>query len=50
MTIKKSDIVKAVIVRTKFNMQRNSGEIIKFDENAAIIITNEGLPKGTFWI
>jgi len=50
MTVKKSDIVKAVIVRTRSNTQRNDGETIKFNENAAIIITNEGVPRGTFCI
>nr|YP_009254380.1 ribosomal protein L14 [Verdigellas peltata]CZF96633.1 ribosomal protein L14 [Verdigellas peltata] len=47
MPVKKSDVVKAVIVRTCKPIQRNTGMLIKFDENAAVIINNEGNPRGT---
>lgn len=47
MAIKKSDIVKAVIVRTKRNIQRSDGMSIRFDENAVVIINQEGNPRGT---
>jgi large subunit ribosomal protein L14 len=48
MLIKKSDIVKAVIVRTKKGLRRESGMMIYFDENAAVIINTDGSPKGSF--
>jgi large subunit ribosomal protein L14 len=47
MPIKKSDIVKAVIVRTKKPVRRDSGMSIRFDDNAAVIINNDGNPRGT---
>ncbi|HEY9907447.1 MAG TPA: 50S ribosomal protein L14 [Thermosynechococcaceae cyanobacterium] len=47
MAVKKSDVVKAVIVRTRKNMRRDSGMSIRFDDNAAVIINNDGNPKGT---
>lgn len=47
MPIKKSDIVRAVIVRTKKNIRRANGTSIRFDENAAVIITKENNPRGT---
>lgn len=47
MPIKKSDIVKAVIVRTRQPIHRNSGMSIRFDDNAAVIINNDGNPRGT---
>ena len=47
MPIKKSDIVRAVIVRTKKNVRRANGTSIRFDENAAVIITKENNPRGT---
>ncbi len=47
MPVKKSDIVKAVIVRTKQPVRRDSGMSIRFDDNAAVIINNDGNPKGT---
>jgi large subunit ribosomal protein L14 len=47
MPIKKSDIVKAVIVRTRKPVRRDSGMSIRFDDNAAVIINNEGNPRGT---
>ncbi len=46
--VKKSDIVKAVVVRTKHTLRRDSGMSIRFDDNAAVIIINaDGNPKGT---
>jgi large subunit ribosomal protein L14 len=47
MPVKKSDIVKAVIVRTRSNIQRDSGMSIKFDDNAAVIVNQDGNPRGT---
>ena len=45
--IKKGDIVTAVIVRSTKGVRREDGSYIKFDDNAAVIINNEGGPKGT---
>ena len=47
MALKKSDIVRAVIVRTKKTLRRENGMSIRFDDNAAIIINKEGAPRGT---
>lgn len=48
MPVKKSDVVKAVIVRTKTGCKRADGSYIKFDENAAVIINpKDNSPKGT---
>lgn len=47
MNVKKSDVVKAVIVRTKHTVRRDSGMSIRFDDNAAVIIDNAGNPRGT---
>ena len=45
--VKKGDVVKAVIVRSKKGVRRHDGSYIKFDENAAVIIREDGTPKGT---
>ena len=45
--VKKSDIVKAVLVRSKKIYRRRDGSYIRFDENAAVIIDNQNNPKGT---
>lgn len=45
--VKKGDVVKAVIVRSKNGVRRNDGSYIKFDENAGVIIGDNKLPKGT---
>ncbi|HOP56952.1 MAG TPA: 50S ribosomal protein L14 [Bacillota bacterium] len=45
--VKKGEIVKAVIVRTKRGLQRPDGTHIKFDDNAAVIIKDDKSPKGT---
>ena len=45
--VKKGDVVKAVIVRTTKETRRPDGSYIKFDENAAVILKNDGEPRGT---
>ncbi|BDV29727.1 50S ribosomal protein L14 [Microbacterium terricola] len=45
--VKKGDVVKAVIVRTVKETRRPDGSYIKFDENAAVILKNDGEPRGT---
>lgn len=45
--VKKGDVVKAVIVRTKTGVRRKDGTYIKFDENAAVIIKEDKTPVGT---
>jgi len=45
--VKKGDVVKAVIVRTTKPIRRADGSYIRFDENAAVIIRDDGTPKGT---
>ena len=45
--VKKGDVVKAVVVRTKKPTRRADGSYIRFDENAAVIIKQDGNPKGT---
>jgi large subunit ribosomal protein L14 len=45
--VKKGDVVKAVIVRTVKETRRPDGSYIKFDENAAVILKNDGDPRGT---
>ncbi len=45
--IKKGDIVKCVIVRTKKGVERSNGSFIKFDDNAVVLINEDGTPKGT---
>ena len=45
--VKKGDVVKAVIVRTVKERRRADGSYIKFDENAAVILKNDGDPRGT---
>ena len=47
MAVKKSDVVRAVIVRTRKGLSRDSGMSIRFDDNAAVIINNDGNPRGT---
>nr|YP_009329564.1 ribosomal protein L14 [Chlamydomonas leiostraca]APD80605.1 ribosomal protein L14 [Chlamydomonas leiostraca] len=47
MPTKKSDIVRAVIVRTSKGIRRQNGMTIKFDDNAAVIINKENNPRGT---
>lgn len=45
--VKKKSVVKAVVVRTKNQIRRKDGSTIKFDDNAAVIIGDDKLPKGT---
>ncbi|MFH1279498.1 MAG: 50S ribosomal protein L14 [Candidatus Eisenbacteria bacterium] len=45
--IKKGDVVKAVIVRTKKEIRRRDGSYIRFDQNAAVIINEQKEPRGT---
>ena len=45
--VKKGDVVKAVVVRTKKGARRKDGSYIRFDENAAVIIKDDLTPRGT---
>jgi large subunit ribosomal protein L14 len=45
--VKKGDVVRAVIVRTSKEVGRPDGSYIRFDENAAVLINNQGNPRGT---
>lgn len=46
-TVKKGDVVKAVIVRSKQGLRRDDGSYIRFDENAAVLIREDRAPRGT---
>ena len=45
--VQKGDVVKAVVVRTRKNRRRPDGSYIRFDDNAAVIINDQNLPRGT---
>lgn len=45
--VKKGDVVKAVVVRTRKELRRKDGTYIRFDDNAAVLIANDGGPRGT---
>lgn len=45
--VKKGDVVKCVVVRTKKEVRRRDGSYIRFDDNAAVLVNNEGEPRGT---
>lgn len=45
--VKKGDVKKAVIVRTTHGLHRNDGSLIRFDENSAVLVTDQGEPLGT---
>ncbi|MBI5309307.1 MAG: 50S ribosomal protein L14 [Planctomycetes bacterium] len=45
--VKKGDVVKGVVVRTKKNVRREDGSYLRFDRNAIVIIDNDGNPRGT---
>jgi len=45
--VKKSEVVRAVIVRTKHDITRADGSVIRFDDNAAVVINKDGNPRGT---
>jgi large subunit ribosomal protein L14 len=47
MPVKKSEVVRAVIVRTRNHIRRPDGSTIRFDDNAAVIVQKDGNPKGT---
>ncbi|MEI7999509.1 MAG: 50S ribosomal protein L14 [Candidatus Omnitrophota bacterium] len=46
-TVKKAEVVKAVVVRTRAKIKRKDGTIVRFDDNAAVIINDARLPRGT---
>lgn len=46
-TVKKSEVVRCVVVRTKHDIQRPDGSILRFDDNAAVVINNANEPRGT---
>ncbi len=45
--VKKGDVVKAVVVRTKYGIRRENGSYIKFDDNAVVILKDDMTPRGT---
>ena len=47
MPVKRSDIIRAIIVRTRKTIRRNDGMFIKFDDNAAVIVNMDNNPRGT---
>jgi large subunit ribosomal protein L14 len=47
MPLKRSEVVRAVIVRTRKGLKRDNGMILRFDDNAAVVINTEGNPRGT---
>src|SRR5574344_2643290 len=47
MAVKKSEVVRAVIVRTKHDITRADGSVIRFDDNAAVVINKDGNLRGT---
>ncbi|HEY9678175.1 MAG TPA: 50S ribosomal protein L14 [Drouetiella sp.] len=47
MPVKKSEVVRAVVVRVRNNVKRPDGSTIRFDDNAAVIVQKDGNPKGT---
>lgn len=49
MSVKKSDVVKAVIIRTRNSSIREDGSFISFSDNAVVIVNNDKIPRGTLW-
>ena len=45
--VKKGDVTRAVVVRTRKEVRRNDGSYIRFDDNAAVLLTSAGEPRGT---
>ena len=45
--VKKGDVVKCVVVRTRKELRRKDGSYIRFDDNAAVLLSNDGGPRGT---
>ena len=46
-SVKKGTVIRAVVVRTKSPLRRVDGSYLRFDENAVVIVNNDGTPKGT---
>jgi len=46
-SVKKGTVVRAVVVRTRAPMRRRDGSYLRFDENAVVIVNDDGTPKGT---
>ncbi|MEJ5352146.1 MAG: 50S ribosomal protein L14 [Melioribacteraceae bacterium] len=46
-SVKKGEVTRAVVVRTKKEVRRSDGSYIRFDENAAVLLNNQGEPRGT---
>ncbi len=46
-SVKKGTVVRAVVVRTRAPLRRRDGSYLRFDENAVVIVNNDGTPKGT---
>ncbi len=46
-SVKKGTVVRALVVRTKTAVRRRDGSYLRFDENACVIVNNDGTPKGT---
>lgn len=47
MPVKRSDVIRAIVVRTTKSVRRQDGMYIRFDDNAAVIVNNENNPRGT---
>jgi large subunit ribosomal protein L14 len=47
MPVKRSDVIRAIVVRTKKTIRRQDGMYIRFDDNAAVIVNNDNNPRGT---
>ena len=47
MPVKRSDVVRAVVVRTRSTVRRKDGMSVRFDDNAAVLINKENNPRGT---
>ncbi|MGQ9623473.1 MAG: 50S ribosomal protein L14 [Candidatus Caldatribacteriaceae bacterium] len=46
-SVKKGDVVRAVVVRTRRAVRRPDGTYVRFDDNAAVLVTNQDVPRGT---
>ena len=47
MAVKRANIVRAVIIRTKYNIKRADGTVLRFDDNAVVLINTDNNPRGT---
>ena len=45
--VKKGEVVRAVVVRTRKEVGRSDGSFVRFDDNAAVLVTNQDVPRGT---